>query len=342
MPGLSGFELVERIRKMPKLAYPTILMLSSARGLQDVSRSRKLGISVYLTKPVRRAALHSAIKTALRKPGKHAPGRGVEIKTRGAARLRVLVAEDNAVNQKLATSILERAGHEAIVVSNGKDAVDAVKNGKFDVVLMDVQMPLMGGFEATQLIREAESTESRIPIIAVTARAMKGDREACFAAGMDGYIPKPIQTKKLLDLIVELAGARTIAAEPEKRRKAKTGADPSRGDRVLDERALLVTVDGNRQLAGELATIFLDELNPRVREIEAAIHESDATRLQFAAHTLKGSAASLSATQVAASASELETMARKSELAGAEKVFARLESELKGLSDRLTSLKQEA
>ena len=342
MPGLSGFELVEQLRSMPDPASPTILMLSSARGLQDVTRSRKLGISVYLTKPIRRAALHSAIRTALRQPEKRDPARGGSGKKgRTSRRLRVLVAEDNLVNQKLAASILDRAGHTAIVVANGREAAQSMEQDKFDIVLMDVQMPVMGGFEATRLIREQEaSTGKRTPIIAVTARAMKGDREACLAAGMDGYITKPIQSKKLLELVAELTGAASPTADEDVALGAGTGQRDTDG--VLDERALLATVGGNRELVGELAEIFLHELRPRMQEMASAIRDRDANRLQFAAHTLRGSAASLSATQVSASSAALEEMARKGELAKADGVFARLKGELEGLSDRLTMLKRRA
>jgi signal transduction histidine kinase/CheY-like chemotaxis protein/HPt (histidine-containing phosphotransfer) domain-containing protein len=339
MPGLSGFDLVEQIRTIPDLAYPTILMLSSARGLQDVTRSRKLGISVYLTKPIRRSALHSAIRTALRQPNDGALARKASSRrARSSRKLRVLVAEDNLVNQKLAASILERAGHTPILVGNGQEAVAAMQKGQFDIILMDVQMPVVGGFEATRLIRDGETpTGRRTPIIAVTARAMKGDREACLAAGMDGYVPKPIRSEKLMELIAELTGASSQSA-------ADADVEPARGDGdgVLDENALLATVGGNRELAGELAQLFLQELGPRMQEMASAIRERDADRLQFAAHALRGSAASLSATQVTASATALEAMARKGDLSMAESVFACLEDEMEGLTERLTILKQEA
>jgi len=339
MPGLSGFDLVERIRTMPDLAYPTILMLSSARGLQDVTRSRKLGISVYLTKPIRRSALHSAIRTALRQPDRVKPAREAgSRKPRSSRTLRVLVAEDNLVNQKLAAHMLERVGHTPIVVGNGREAFAAMQNDKFDIILMDIQMPVVGGFEATRLIRELKApTGKRTPIIALTARAMKGDREACLAAGMDGYVPKPIQSKKLMELIAELTGTSgQSAADAEV--KPTTGD----GDGVLDENALRATTGGNRELVGELAQLFLQELEPRMQEIASAIREGDAERLQFAAHALRGSAASLSAAQVTASAAALEAMARKGNLSKADSVFVCLEGELAGLTARLTILKREA
>jgi HPt (histidine-containing phosphotransfer) domain-containing protein len=154
---------------------------------------------------------------------------------------------------------------------------------------------------------------------------------------MDGYVPKPIQSKKLMELIAELTGTSS---------QSSTDADvePIRGngDGVLDENALLTTVGGNRELAGELAQIFLQELEPRMQEMSSAIRKGDADRLQFAAHALRGSAASLSATQVTASATALEAMARKGDLSMAESVFACLEDEMEGLTERLTILKQEA
>jgi signal transduction histidine kinase/CheY-like chemotaxis protein/HPt (histidine-containing phosphotransfer) domain-containing protein len=334
MPGLNGFELVERIRRRRDLDYPTILMLSSARGLQDVSRSRELDIAAYLTKPIRRAPLLTAIRSAVHSSA-NAKGRrpsqaNGEKPTRS---LRVLIAEDNTVNQKLAASILVRAGHSVVIAADGREAVSLMQREKFDIVLMDVQMPIMGGFEATGLIRKHEArTGTRTPIIAVTARAMKGDREACVAAGMDGFIPKPIQSKMLLALMSELTGGPVESDGPE------TEAVPTNTTVVLDEERLLATVGGNRELAGELAEIFLQELTPRMTDIEGAIKSGDAERLRFTAHALRGSAASLSAVAVSASAESLEVMAKRGELSSAKTAFTALRKESRRLTARLRKL----
>ncbi len=186
----------------------------------------------------------------------------------GVTSLRVLVAEDNAVNQKLASGILQHAGHFAVIVPNGREAVAAVERERFDAVLMDVQMPVMGGFEATRLIRELEAgTGRRTPIIAVTARVMKGDREACLAAGMDGFVPKPIQSVTLLETLVNLAsGSRAETAAG-----VEQHGDAARSAEALDESALMELVGGDRALAGELAGLFLNDLEPRVTEITAAV-----------------------------------------------------------------------
>jgi signal transduction histidine kinase/CheY-like chemotaxis protein/HPt (histidine-containing phosphotransfer) domain-containing protein len=249
--------------------------------------------------------------------------------------LRILVAEDNAVNQKLASSLLQRAGHVAVIVPNGREAVAAVKRERFDVVLMDVQMPVMGGFEATRLIRELEAvTGRRLPIIAVTARAMKGDREACLAAGMDGFVPKPIQSATLLETIEHLASGSSVetAADVEQH------GDAAGGDDALDEIALMELVGGDRVLARELAELFLDDLEPRVTEITAAVTGRDADRLRAGAHALRGSAGALKAQSVSTAAGVLETMGRSGELHGVQVALENLNNALASLRPRLVAL----
>jgi two-component system sensor histidine kinase/response regulator len=291
MPVMDGFQLVERIRQLPSFKGATVLMLSSVHSAEDVIRSRELGLSSYLIKPVRRSALLSAITESLVGLAAFREEAVTHVAEPVRSRsLRVLVAEDNAVNRKLASSILQRAGHNAILVVNGREAVDAVERERFDVVLMDVQMPVMGGFEATRLIRDLEAGSGRrTPIIAVTAHAMKGDREACFEAGMDGFAPKPIQSAKLLEMLDRLG----TGSMPGPIAQAAT-TDPGYSD-ALDEVALMKLVGGNRELAGELAELFLEDLEPRVTEITAAVTERDADRLRACAHALCGSAGSLRA-----------------------------------------------
>jgi len=335
MPNMDGFQLVERIRQSPSLETATVLMLSSVHNAEDIVRSRELGLSSYLTKPVRRSALLSAITEALA----GSPALAEEPPTllaepvRGKS-LKVLVAEDNAVNRKLASSILQRAGHNAILVINGQEAVDAVARERFDVVLMDVQMPLMGGFEATRLIRELESGSGRrTPIIAVTAHAMKGDREACYEAGMDGFAPKPIQSAKLLEMLERL-GSESPLRKP--RREAET--DDAGRVSALDEVALLKLVGGDRKLVGELAELFLEDLEPRVTEITAAVSVRDADRLRSGAHLLCGSAGSLKAGVVAAAAGVLEGMGRSGELGDVQRALAELNVAIASLRPRLVLL----
>ncbi len=208
MAGMTGFELVERIRAGRHLSDVPVVLLSSWEERGDAARCRALGITAYLRKPIRREELRRAIAAALaREPGPIAPlplpPAPLPPDSRGCAR-RILLAEDNAVNQRIARHILENAGHQVVIAANGKEAIGALERQAFDLVLMDVQMPEMDGLEAAAAIRQREKASGRhIPIVAMTAHAMTGDRERCLACGMDGYITKPIRRQELLKVVHE-------------------------------------------------------------------------------------------------------------------------------------------
>ena len=207
MPEMDGFELVERIRKNPVLAAATIMMLSSADVAGAAAHCRELGVAAFLTKPLRHWELLDAMLLALGRTTLVEPGvpQQQTVPDGSARHLRILLAEDNAVNQHLAVRLLEKRGHTVAVANNGREALAIFANAAFDVVLMDVQMPEMDGFEATAAIREHErATQRHVPIIALTAHAMKGDDQRCLAAGMDGYVAKPIQAQELLAVIARL------------------------------------------------------------------------------------------------------------------------------------------
>jgi signal transduction histidine kinase/CheY-like chemotaxis protein len=204
MPEMDGFALCEKIRDKPGMAASQIIMLSSARQ-QNASRGRELGIALYLTKPVNPKELWAAIGSVVRGTHESAGLRRVappQQPRNDGRKLRILLAEDNQVNQKVATALLAKQGHSVVVANDGREALSALAREGFDLVLMDVQMPGMGGFEATAAIREQEkNTGAHLPIIAMTAHAMKGDREKCLEAGMDGYVSKPINSAALLEAI---------------------------------------------------------------------------------------------------------------------------------------------
>jgi len=201
MPEMDGFELVELVRRGPALGATTILMLTSAGQRGDAARCRALGIAAYLTKPINQSQLVEAIQTALGRKGARRVAPALITRytlLAGDSKLKILLAEDNAVNQKLAVRLLEKQGHSAAVVGTGRAALEAHEQQEFDLILMDVQMPEMDGLEATRAIREREKSQGKhLPIIAMTAHAMSGDRERCLAAGMDGYVPKPISGQEL-------------------------------------------------------------------------------------------------------------------------------------------------
>ena len=207
MPGMDGFQFVEQLRKRPELSTATIMMLTSAGHKGDAERCKALGISAYLLKPIRQSELREAIARVL---GAREQQGAIPLITRYSlydARdpetvLSMLLVEDNPVNQRLATRMLEKRGHRVVLASNGREALEALEKGSFDLVLMDVQMPEMDGFQATAVIREREKgTGAHLPIVALTAHAMKGDKDKCLAAGMDGYLTKPIRPRELDDVL---------------------------------------------------------------------------------------------------------------------------------------------
>ena len=223
MPDLDGFGLAGRIKARPELGTTMIMMLSSVGNRGDGVRCRELGVASYLTKPVRQSLLLEAVLAVLttnERPVGHPVVVTRHTINEAHRSLRILVAEDNAVNRLLVTALLGKRGHTIFTVVNGREAVAAVTEDVFDIVLMDVQMPEMDGLEATAAIRKLESvTGAHVPIIALTAHAMKGDREICVAAGMDEYLSKPINSTQLFALIESLTGV-SASARP------KPTADP--------------------------------------------------------------------------------------------------------------------
>jgi PAS domain S-box-containing protein len=203
MPEIDGLTLVERIRRESPAPHPAIVMLTSGDHAEDLGRCQDLGIAAFLIKPVKQSELFEAILTALgvahiEQAAKPAP----TVISPSSRSLRILLAEDSQVNQKLAVSLLKRLGHETMVVANGQEALAAIESETFDLILMDVQLPEMDGLEATRRIRSREqSLQRHTPIIAMTAHALKGDRERCLDAGMDGYVAKPVRLKTLAEAI---------------------------------------------------------------------------------------------------------------------------------------------
>jgi signal transduction histidine kinase/DNA-binding response OmpR family regulator len=209
MPGMDGFDLVEKIKHSPKLSSSVVMMLTSGEQGGDIARCRQLGVAAYLTKPVRRGELRTAILMSLMgstRPEPASPSVITLPEARAGSKMRILLAEDNAVNQRLAVRILEKEGHFVGVANNGREAVEAWDKGGFDIILMDIQMPEMDGLQAMGVIRDTErKTGEHIPMIAMTAHAMPGDRERCLEGGADDYLSKPISAKALVNLVEKYA-----------------------------------------------------------------------------------------------------------------------------------------
>jgi CheY-like chemotaxis protein len=302
MPEMDGFEVARRVRDEAQLGGATIMMLSSSGQYDESHRCREAGIASYLTKPVDQRELLSAIGRVLA----HEPGQRAALPSSmlpaelPERRLHVLLAEDNAVNQRLAASLLERRGHKVTIAANGREALDAAKQQAFDVVLMDVQMPEMGGFEATAAIRALEhgnGNGSRLPIIAMTAHAMKGDRERCLDAGMDEYLTKPLDPRQLCLLVEDMAAGRAVAV----------GSIVEAPTVPLQ---VLARVGGDRQLLAEISRLFVDDAPGHLDRIRRALDERDGEALRRAAHGLKGAAANFEADGVVNAARVLEEIGR--------------------------------
>jgi CheY-like chemotaxis protein/HPt (histidine-containing phosphotransfer) domain-containing protein len=307
MPEMDGFMLAETVKASPELGQVPMILLTSAGRPGDGARCRKLGIAGFLNKPVKQSELLDTIAAVMGGSAvTETPRADVSAQaTRATARpLRILLAEDNPVNQHVASRILEKRGHTVFVVQNGREAIAALEPGAnpaFHVVLMDVQMPEMDGLDATTAIRTRErASGGHVPIVAMTAHAMEGDRERCLAAGMDGYITKPVEADRLIEAVESAAGSFDFGLAASK-------------------------LGGDRRLLRELLELFQADCPLLMTRIRKAIEATDATALRHAAHALKGSVANFGAPRPFEAARALERMGLDGDLSHAMKAFRELE-----------------
>ena len=335
MPDMDGFSLAERVKDDPVLCDTRIILLTSAGRREDAQRCRELGVSAQLSKPVKHSLL---LDTILETLGGHRRKVPVAMVTVPRQRpLRILLAEDNAVNQRVAVANLESWGHTVTVANDGMVAVEAVVRASFDLILMDSRMPRMGGFEATAAIRQLErETGGHVPIVAMTANVMKGFGKECLAAGMDGYVAKPIRLEELVaamaaavpDLLLNVSGS-PVHVE-------KNPTPTAGGDGPFDAVALLATARGNRAFAVELSKLCTELDGPRLcAELAVAAEQGDLGGVEAAAHGIKGLAGEVHAAKAYRLARVLEDSARgkRGEVVRAQ--AAELGSELTRLSAAL-------
>jgi CheY-like chemotaxis protein len=302
------------------------MMLTSGGQRGDAQRCGELGIAAYLLKPIRQSELRESVARVL---SAHESKEVASVITRYSLRemtqegksLKILLAEDNLVNQKLASLLLEKRSHIVTIVRNGKEALAALGRGRFDLVLMDIQMPEMDGFEATIILREREKTNGgHQPVVAMTALAMNGDRDRCIEAGMDGYISKPIRPQELdevLDRYVAL-----INGEPSQDESAPSA------NNSIDVSQLLDRLDGDRAFLAELVDVFRADFPGNLSAVQQAIDRQDANGLCSAAHSLKGALANLSAIEASALAAELEAIGKSLDLTRAQATLDNLAMEI--------------
>jgi PAS domain S-box-containing protein len=380
MPGVDGFTLAEKIRAIPELAGAAMMMLTSAGLRGDAARCRELGMAAYLTKPVSEGDLLEALGRVLLVPvapeapksepapsgkrGKRGRGRkgapesepesvavakqAAPAPTPNAAStpiggrvLNILLAEDNEINRRVAFSMLDKRGHHVDVVEDGKQAVEAVMSRPYDLVLMDVQMPEMSGLEASKAIRAYEgSTGAHVPIIALTARALKGDQEICIAAGMDGYVSKPIRAAELFEIIEKTlaetaARAAAAAAGPSPDEAATSEEEAEKGPAVLDMADLIERCDGDQAFAYETIAMFQVQLFSLMEMVNAAVEAGDYGQVDRAAHALKGGLVTIAAPAAALAAGRLEELGRNGE-GDLETALVSLKQEVDWLDGALT------
>jgi PAS domain S-box-containing protein len=345
MPEMDGFAVADRIRATPCISNTPIIMLSSADVRGCSARCRELGIRVCLMKPIKHAHLHDAILRTLPRAvmmpadvapkhdneGAHALTQGWDQDLPRPGKLRILLAEDNPANRLLVISLLRNRGHSVLAAGSGKEALAAFAQGKFDLIVMDVQMPEMDGLETTAAIRALEkATGSHIPILALTAHTMDGDRERCLAVGMDAYISKPISTKDFMSAIRRLVPAgvgEEITDNP---------AEPQ--PQLLDTRDLMARFDGDTELLQEAAQIFRQSYPKLLAELSTAVKRGDARSVERAAHTIKGSAGNFGGVAAVEAALRLERMARSRDLRHAAEACVMLECEIERLMPAIMEL----
>ena len=331
MPGMDGVELAKKIKADPAISSICLVLLTSVGRRGDAEVARQAGIDAYLTKPVRQSELHGAMAAVV--GGREVASYGTSSlvtrhtlrEERVASKARVLVAEDNQVNQKVAVKMLEKLGYRADVAGNGLEVVEALERIPYAVVLMDVQMPEMDGLEATREIRKREDGGRKTRIIAMTAGAMREDREMALEAGMDDYVSKPVKPEELEAVLERWLSSEEREPEATGRSLNDEAAAPEDPlDRAVVGNLLEL---GGREMLSELVEMFFGDMTFGLSNLKVAAREGDATSVERIAHTLKGGSGNMGATRMAAVCAELEDAGASGDLASVPALIERLEAE---------------
>jgi CheY-like chemotaxis protein len=353
MPDVDGEMLGAAIRCDRDLRETALIMMTSGGSRGDAARMEKAGFAAYLVKPVRQSQFYDCLAVVLGRkfPAQASvsvgPPSGLitrhTLAEQAKLRLRILLAEDNVVNQKVALKTLEKLGYRADVVGNGLEAVCALQSTAYDLVLMDVQMPEMDGMEATRRIRDPRSgvRNPHTPIVALTAHAMTGDRQKCLGAGMDDYLAKPIKPDELAAVLARWLSPNT--AEPSgldgsgssEVTRVPSAPDPSNGgtEPVFDETVLLGLLDGDEEAAAEIIAEFLDDASRQIAALGRAVASGDQSLVLQHAHALKGASANVGAKTLRRLSAQLEEQAGGATLDGVVDLSRGLQTELVRLGE---------
>ncbi len=325
MPEMDGKEVLSRIKSDSLIKDVKVLILSSLGGGKLAKELKKAGCDAYLFKPVKQNQLYRTIArihgTVLERKKETTPKRTQHERHD----LEILIAEDNPINRKLILTLLRKRGYSAEAVENGKEAVEALKQAHYDMVFMDVQMPEMDGYAATRAIRNSEGAFSKIPIIAMTAHAMQGDKEKCLESGMDDYLTKPISATAVFETIEKWSKPKEVTEKQMSEKPIKKS--PVNLEEALERCA------GDREFLDEMLTDFLDLAKNQITEISRSIEDSDAESLTEKAHSIKGASANLGAEQFAQTALELERCGKESQLDNANALLGKLNEQLREVEE---------
>ncbi len=347
MPGMDGETLGRAIKRDPALNGTRLIMLTSVGGRGNAARFAEAGFDAYLTKPIKQSSLYDCLAVVLgaadAPPSSLAPPILTQHTVADTVRgdVAILLAEDNPMNQEVARRILLKFGYRPIIVDNGRAAVDRYTSGEFDLILMDLQMPELGGFEATALIREFDAKSGRhVPIVAMTAHAMKGERERCIEAGMDDYVSKPIDGEVLRATIEKWTKNILRARRPaESARQSPAAAAPAPGRNAVpaDLSRLQQLAEGDKAIVERLINLFLDDAGQHGKLLRDAVEKRDAKRVESEAHRIKGGASQVGAEALRGLAAELEGLGRTATLDAADKILTAFEAEYHRVSGFLRS-----
>jgi signal transduction histidine kinase/CheY-like chemotaxis protein len=337
MPGVDGFAVAAQVQKLPVRVPSIIMMLTPADYQRDATRCQKVGGAASLIKPIKPSELRRAILRVTTGESMDVGRRGFEAGGPGARsggkRLRILLAEDHAINQMLAVQLLEKRGHEVTLVDNGQAAIDAWEAEPFDLILMDMQMPVVCGLEATAVIRERERLRGgRVPIVALTAHAMKSHRDQCLAAGMDAYLAKPLQAAELFAVLDSLSRGKRVSCVVPRLRPVV----------VFDRQSALANLEGDENLLRKVIDMFLEDSPRLLADMEPAWLQGDSLTVKVRAHSLKGTAGTLAAGEMRDAARHVEDLIDAGDLSAARTATMRLKDAFARLQTKLEKVRESA
>lgn len=337
MPDVDGFMLVEQIRNDQRLVGLPVIVLTSGDRLGDHQRCERLKIAAHLRKPIKQSELMQSLVMALGFARPEPELVRHNVVQSAVPSLQILLVEDSYPNQVLATGLLRKRGHRVTVANHGQEAIDALKSDSFDLVLMDVQMPVLDGLEATRIIRRMEVRDglhpecrNPIPIVAMTAHAMKGDRERCLESGMNGYLTKPIRTSELDETLDEFFS--------KERLQQNVPSIPSND--AIDWSAALASVDGDIDLLRGVVEAVLHEIGDHLAALSQAVSTGDAPEVQRIGHLLKGILGTIGAKPSAELAAKLEQLGSHADLGSASDYLNPLQKQVRELSVLLIAFVQ--